>query len=129
MYAGKTTQQALDTLNEYFANLGQTGYLRYDTVVKILGLLLVDSFLNTDLNTYVTEEDYNIMAKFLYCLYGSNCLMPYPQFYKEIPQLGTILPKPGGMQPYRGTEEDILRFTEQDSRVRATEYKTNYWDN
>lgn len=129
MYAGKITQQALDALNEYFTILGQTGYVEYNKVKGILGLLLVDSFLNTELNTYVTEEDYNIMVKFLYCIYGKNCLVPYPQFLKEIPQLGTVLPGLGGIRPYRGTEDDILRFTEQNSKVRATEYNTGFWDN
>ena len=60
MYAEKITQQALDALNEYFTILSQTGYIEYNKVKGILGLLLVDSFLNTELNTYVTEEDYNI---------------------------------------------------------------------
>ena len=129
MYAGKITQQALDALNEYFTILSQTGYIEYNKVKGILGLLLVDSFLNTELNTYVTEEDYNIMVKFLYCIYGKNCLIPYPQFLKEIPQLGTVLPGLRGIRPYRGTEDEILRFTEQNSKVRATEYNTGFWDN
>ena len=129
MYAEKITQQALDALNEYFTILSQTGYIEYNKVKGILGLLLVDSFLNTELNTYVTEEDYNIMVKFLYCIYGKNCLIPYPQFLKEIPQLGTVLPGLGGIRPYRGTEDEILRLTEQSSEVRATEYNTGFWDN
>ena len=129
MYAEKITQQALDALNEYFTILSQTGYIEYNKVKGILGLLLVDSFLNTELNTYVTEEDYNIMVKFLYCIYGKNCLIPYPQFLKETPQLGTVLPGLGGIRPYRGTEDEILRFTEQNSKVRATEYNTGFWDN
>lgn len=129
MYAEKITQQALDALNEYFTILSQTGYIEYNKVKGILGLLLVDSFLNTELNTYVTEEDYNIMVKFLYCIYGKNCLVPYPQFLKEIPQLGTVLPGLGGIRPYRVTEDEILRFTEQSSKVRATEYNTGFWDN
>lgn len=129
MYAEKITQQALDALNEYFTILSQTGYIEYNKVKGILGLLLVDSFLNTELNTYVTEEDYNIMVKFLYCIYGKNCLVPYPQFLKEVPQLGTVLPELGGIRPYRGTEDEILRFTEQSSKVRATEYNTGFWDN
>ena len=129
MYAAKTTQQALDALAGYFTQVESAGYMRYDTVADILGLLLVDTFLNTDLSTFVTEEDYNIMASFLHCLYGNNCLIPYPQFYKEIPQLGTILPGPGGMQPYRATENDFLRSVERGNNIRVTEYKTDYWDN
>lgn len=129
MYAAKTTQQALDALMEYFVHLEQTGYMRYDTVAGILGLLLVDTFLNTDFNAFVTEEDYSVMASFLYCLYGSNCLIPYSQFCKEIPQFGTILPGSEGMQPYRATENDLLRFVEVGDNIRTTEYKTNYWDN
>lgn len=129
MYAEKTTQQALDAISGYFTHLDQTGYMGYDTVAGILGLLLVDTFLNTDLNIFVTEKDYGIMASFLYCLYGNNCLIPYPQFCKEIPQLGTVLPGPGGMQPYRASEDNFLRFIERGSKIRTTEYKNDFWDN
>lgn len=128
MYAAKTTQQALNALETYFNNLAQTGYMKYDIVLGLLGLLLVDTFLNTDINNYVTEEDYNIMASFLHCIYGKNCLVPYPKFCEEIPQIGNILPKPEELQFYRITENDILRFTENTSNIRVTEYATKFWN-
>ena len=127
MYAEVVTQQALDALDTYFKTLEQTGYMRYDSVAGILGLLLVDDFLNTDMNTFVTEDDYQTMASFLYCIYGRNCLVPYPQFVKEIPQIGTILPKGGGFQPFRITENGIYRPTEN-GLPRNTEYRTEFWD-
>lgn len=129
MYSEKTTQQASDALTEYFSHLEQTGYMRYDTTAEILGLLLVDTFLNTDFNTFVTEEDYNVMASFLYCLYGSNCLIPYPKFYKEIPQLSFILPGPKGMKIYRISENNSLRYVETGDNIRTTEHKTDFWNN
>lgn len=121
MYAAKTINQALDALTEYFTYIEQTGYMRYDKVMSILGLLLVDTFLNTDFSYLITEEDYNVMSRFLYCLYGKNCLIPYPQFCKEIPQLGTVLPSHRGIQPYRITEDDTLRFIELGENIRITE--------
>lgn len=96
------------------------------SVESLLGLLLVDDFLNTDLNTFVTEDDYKLMASFLYCIYGRNCLVPYPQFVDEIPQMGTILPQNGGLQPFRITENTVYRTTEE-GKSRHTEYRTEFW--
>lgn len=129
MYSEKTTIQSLNALKEYFNTIEQTGYLKYSVVNGILGLILVDTFLNTDINVFVTEEDYKIMAKFLYCLYGTNCLIPYPQFYKEIPQVGSVVPDLNGFFSYRNTEEDLLRFIENKFNVRIAETGTKYWNN
>lgn len=127
MYSRITSYEALDSLETYFKTLENTGYMRYDNVFSLLALLLVDDFLNTELSTYVSEEDYKTIGNFLYCLFGKNCLIPYPQFIKEIPQIGTILPHWGGVQPFRITEEGIYRNT-QKGNPRLTEYRTELWD-
>lgn len=126
MYSEVISQQALDSLNKYFKTLESTGYMSYRNVYDLLGLLLVDSFLNTELSEFVTEEDYNIISKFLYCIYGRSCLIPYPQFIREIPQMGTIIPNYAGLQPFRITESSVYRSTEN-NLPRQTEYKTEFW--
>lgn len=127
MYSRVLTQQALDSLDQYFKILEQTGHLNNNAVNSLLSLLLVDDFLNTELNTFVTEEDYNIMALFLSCICGRNCLIPYIQFLDEVPQMGTILPQISNLQPFRITENKLYRNTEKGD-PRQTEYRTKFWE-
>lgn len=126
MYSKVVTQQAFDALELYFDILEQVGYMRSTSVERLLALLVVDDFLNTDINTFVSEEDYKLISSFLYCIYGRDCLTPYPQFVNEIPQMGTILPQNGGLQPFRVTEERVYRTTEE-GQSRQTEYRTEFW--
>lgn len=128
MYAEKTTEQVLDSLQKYFNHIEQTGYMRYDTVAGLLGLMLVDSFLNTDLNTFVTEEDYDIMSRFLYCIYGNNCLVPYPVFIKETPRMGAILPSIGSIHSYRNTQDESIRIDNGSFRITEND-NSHYWNN
>lgn len=126
MYADKITQQILNSFEVYFNTLQQTGYIKYDVVFGLLGLILIDTFLNTDFNYYITEEDYKIILSFLHCIYGNNCLIQYPVFYKEIPQIGNILPKTSELNSYRNTQNNSLRISEKDNIMRITEYSSNF---
>ena len=124
MYASKTTKQASDILDNYFNILSQTGYYKYSSVYKILVFLFIDDILNTEMNTFVTEEDYKLMVDILECLYGSECLIPYPEFKELTITLSTIL---GSSSVFRITEDSNIRISE-DSFYRDIETKTNYWD-
>lgn len=108
------TGQAIEGLEKYFRTLESTGYMKYSNVYSLLGLLLADDFLNTDLNAFITEEDYRIIDKFLYCLYGSNCLLPYSVYVSRVPQVGGTLPGHVHVLP-RMDENKALRFTERNS--------------
>lgn len=90
MYASKTTKQASDILENYFNILSQTGYYKYSSVYKILVFLFIDDILNTEMNSFITEGDYKLMIDILECLYGYECLIPYPEFKKSISNIGTI---------------------------------------
>ena len=70
MFATKVTEQASDILENYFNILSQTGYYNYNSVYKILVFLFIDDLLNTEMNIYITEEDYNLIADILECLYS-----------------------------------------------------------
>lgn len=128
MYTDLLTKQASESIGTYFNQLENTGYFRYDYVEQFLGYLLADTFLNTDFNNFVTEDDYRIIESFLQCLYGKSCLIPYPEYINSIPQISSVLPQWGGMQPFRITESGTYRSTE-DGKSRLTEYRTNYWNN
>ena len=77
MFTTKITEQASDILENYFNILSQTGYYNYNSVYKILVFLFIDDLLNTEMNVYITEEDYNLIADILECLYSFECLIPY----------------------------------------------------
>lgn len=127
MYAQVVEKQTLEALNDYFEYLEKTGYMRYSNVAGLLGIILADTFLNTEFSTFVSEKDYNTIAGFLYCIYGRNCLIPYPEYIEGVAQIGTIIPGWAGMQPFRQTELTLYRPTEN-GESRQTEYRTEFWD-
>lgn len=123
MYASKSTEQSSNLLEEYFNILSQTGYYNYNSVYKILVFLFIDDILNTEMNTFITEEDYKLMTDILVCLCDSECLIPYPEFKEFTATLSSIL---GSSSIYRITEDYNTRITE-DSLFRDVESNTEYW--
>lgn len=76
-----------EALLRYFNTLSIFGYKNYVDTYKILALLFVYELQsNTSYNQFITEEDERIINKFLYCIYGSNCLVPYPFKKKRLLQ-------------------------------------------
>lgn len=65
-------------LDKYFNTLTKSGYVEYETVFTILVLIFIDEMINGDCKIPITEDDYNKINKALYCIYGSNCFVPYP---------------------------------------------------
>ena len=120
------TEQAFQSLESYFNHLTMTGYMSYGEVHNLLGFLLADMFINSEFRAFITEEDYGIIGRFLYCISG-DCLIPYPQFLNEPAKIGTILPKNSGESPFRISEESSLRYAES-SEARISEYRTKYWN-
>ena len=123
MFTTKVTEQASDILENYFNILSQTGYYNYNSVYKILVFLFIDDILNTEMNTFITEEDYKLMTDILVCLYDSECLITYPEFKELTTTLSSIL---GSSSIYRITEDSNTRITE-DSFFRDVESNTEYW--
>lgn len=93
----------------YFNALTKYGYKNYQDTYKLLLLLFIDDLLTGPLSIYVTEEDYRIIDKALYCLYGSSCLIPYPEYTN-----GTSLIHVLNTDTLRLTEDCNLRFTEDE---------------
>ena len=113
MFSKVIEQYSSDMLERYFKHLENTGYEKDGSVMKILSLCFIESILNTDMNMFVSEEDYRLISKFLYCIFGSSCLLPYPVFIGETPVLGTIIPNLYGQTEVRLTEDDLIRFLEE----------------
>lgn len=68
-----------DSLNKYFNNLQYTGYQSISNTNKLLFLTCIQELIDAGIINYVSEEDYEYIIKALYCVYGSNCLIAYPE--------------------------------------------------
>ncbi len=70
-----------NSVYKYFNHLSNTGYFRQSNVNRLLLYIGIQELLDNDFRGLVSEEDYNEINKALYCLYGSSCLIPYPDYY------------------------------------------------
>lgn len=71
-----------DTYSNYFNALKKTGHISIKTVKSLLVLEFIYNLMYNDYRGYVSREDYHTIEKMLNCLYGSNCLMSYPNYLK-----------------------------------------------
>ena len=80
MYISKIPEQLMQTIDNYYNILEQTGYYNYSSVCKILVLSFIDDLLNTEFNSFISEDDYKLIADILNCFNSSDCLIPYSEF-------------------------------------------------
>lgn len=69
-----------ESLYRYFNTLSKLGYVSYSEVDKLIVLLFIYDLLEDNCSNFLTEEDRKIINNALYCLYGSTCLIPYPNY-------------------------------------------------
>lgn len=93
----------------YFQTLATFGYKSYSEVYKLIVLLFIEDLLRGPLSIYVTECDYRTIANVLYCLFGSTCLIPYPEFVVD-----TSLVQSLNIETPRISEDSIIRFSEDE---------------
>ena len=66
----------------YFRTAEKLGYVSQK---KVESLLVLDFFYNLiyhDYRGYIGREDYHTLEQAINCLYGTNCLIPYPDYLK-----------------------------------------------
>lgn len=71
-----------NSLSSYYHALSKTGYLSWDNVQKLLILTFYKDFVFHDYRGLLSMEDYHYIEMALDCLYGSTCLIPYPDYLK-----------------------------------------------
>lgn len=71
-----------DAYTRYFHALEVRGYLPHKEAEKLLVLNFYRDFVFHDYWGVLTKEDYLAIEKALDCLYGSTCLIPYPDYLK-----------------------------------------------
>ena len=71
-----------NTLSNYFHALEQIGYISSKDSQKALILSFYRDFVYCDYRGLLNKDDYRLIEKALDCLYGSTCLIPYPDYLK-----------------------------------------------
>lgn len=71
-----------DSLSRYYNALEKTGYMSHDNSLKLLLLIFYRDFVYSDYRGLLTREDYCWIERALECLYGTTCLIPYPDYLK-----------------------------------------------
>lgn len=106
----KITTLSVEAISRYFHTLSVLGYKNYDSVYKLLSLLFVEELLTGELSIFINEEDYRTITNFLYCLYGSNCMIGFPSYDSLIHLNKTsLIPRVTETQVIRISENDLVR--------------------
>lgn len=71
-----------NSMTGYFDALEKLGYLSDSQVRKLLVLSFYKDFMFSDYRGLISREDYMLIGKALDCIYGSSCLIPYPDYLK-----------------------------------------------
>ena len=71
-----------NAITAYYNILKVRGYHSYVDAIRLLVLCFYRDFVYHDYNGILTKEDYSLIEKALNCLFGSTCLIPYPDYLK-----------------------------------------------
>ena len=71
-----------NALSSYYNVLEKTGYVSFPQMEKLLILCFYRDFTLQDYRGLISKDDYHLIEKALDCLYGSSCLIPYPDYLK-----------------------------------------------
>ena len=72
-----------ESIKRYFISLSMFGYKSYSDTYKLLYIISIRDFVYNDFRGLITEDDYRIIERSLYNVFGTTCLLPYPQFCKS----------------------------------------------
>lgn len=101
-----------NSVERYYNTLKYSGYKSYEEVYKLLIYIFIEELLTGELSEYVTHEDYDIISKILYYLYGT-CMIPYPDYKKAVTSITPLI------NEYRLTENKEIRIADNYIRIKA----------
>jgi len=110
-------------IKRYFDVLGKTGYYPEGDVGKFIIYLYIIYLLEGELSDFVTDEDYRTIYKALVCLWGSSCLIPYPEWRRTAMKRRKYY----GSMGVRVSEEDESRSTEGSNGILRTVENPGLW--
>ena len=71
-----------NAFGSYYNVLEKLGYISYPQSQKLLLLCFYRDFVFHDYRGLLNKEDYYLIERALDCLWGSSCLIPYPDYLK-----------------------------------------------
>ena len=71
-----------NAITQYYAALCKLGYYSYNEVFKLLVLCFYRDYVFNDYRGVLSRKDYHVIERALNCLFGSTCLIPYPDYLK-----------------------------------------------
>ena len=71
-----------NALTSYYNALSKLGYMSNSQAEKLLLLTFYRDFVFNDYRGLISKEDYQVIERALNCLYGTTCLIPYPDYLK-----------------------------------------------
>ena len=71
-----------DALSSYYYALEVKGYMSSSHAWKLLLLIFYRDFTLEDYRGLLSKDDYHLIERALDCLWGSSCLIPYPDYLK-----------------------------------------------
>ena len=71
-----------NAITQYYTAISKLGYYKYGDVFSLLVLCFLRDFVYQDYRGVLSKGDYSIIERALNCLFGSNCLIPYPDYLK-----------------------------------------------
>ena len=71
-----------NAFGSYYNVLEKLGYISYPQSQKLLLLCFYRDFVFHDYRGLLNKEDYYLIEGALDCLWGSTCLIPYPDYLK-----------------------------------------------
>lgn len=71
-----------EALSKYYHALELRGYMSKSHSIKLLVLSFYRDFMFHDYRGMLSEKEYCFIEKALDCIYGTSCLIPYPDYLK-----------------------------------------------
>jgi len=123
--------------DSYFSTLSKLGYMKEGSVDSLLVLDFLYNLIYHDYRGYIKEQDYHTIERALNCLYGTNCLIPYPDYLKmgklKLGEMTEVLSRTKAVEEYSKEldkrildndvliEDNIRRLDEHGVRIEAVE--------
>lgn len=71
-----------EALGRYYHALELSGYQSFEKSQKLLLLIFYHDFMMHDYRGLLSKDDYHLIERALDCIWGSTCLISYPDYLK-----------------------------------------------
>lgn len=71
-----------EALSKYYHALELKGYMNVSHSFRLLALIFYRDYVYQDFRGLISKEDYSLIERALDCIYGTSCLIPYPDYLK-----------------------------------------------